>query len=297
MGGAKNTSGAKSKTSSTKTTTTASDFASKLHKNNIVVERINTQAPDDIDEIKKLLNQPLKPIRPNTQDYQRYLRRTEGNCNELSVQFKAYTLLAEQTTTREDSGYLTEFNIAWNQVDSSLTNNLSYVKPDVTESWPQSSYPDEALDELAGFLSPTTKDHKLAMPAYAVELKGTKVALAGAHLQCAYDGAVMTEAAHAIHRYLGKPDKDFYGKTQAFTIAFNGETLVIYAHHAVLENNQIKYHRHPVDGITPGISFDHFESACKYIRNTQAVGYTWVTERRDALRTFVENGEEGDKED
>lgn len=32
--------------------------------------------------------------------------------------------------------------------------------------------------------------------------------------------------------YMSKPDDDFYGRTQALTVALNGEMLTFYAHHA-----------------------------------------------------------------
>ena len=47
------------------------------------------------------------------------------------------------------------------------------------------------------------------MPAYAVEFEGFNGSMAEAQLQCAYDGALMTEGARAIHTHLGKPDDDF----------------------------------------------------------------------------------------
>lgn len=121
------------------------------------------------------------------------------------------------------------------------------------------------------------------MPTYAAELKSTKVGLVSAHLQGAHDGALMTEGAHAIDTHLGKPNDEFYGKTQALTVAFNGEMLIIYAHHAARENNTIKYHRHPVNADIPRISFEHFQTACKHLMNAQAIGYKWVTERKDTL--------------
>jgi hypothetical protein len=43
----------------------------------------------------------------------------------------------------------------------------------------------------------------------------------------------MTEGALAKHRYMKKPDDDFFGKTQALTLAFNGGIVEYYSHHAL----------------------------------------------------------------
>ena len=43
----------------------------------------------------------------------------------------------------------------------------------------------------------------------------------------------MTEGAYVMHTHMGRFDNDFYGKTQALTVAFDGTKLDIYAHHAV----------------------------------------------------------------
>jgi hypothetical protein len=52
------------------------------------------------------------------------------------------------------------------------------------------------------------------MPAYAIEFKGYNGSIAKAQLQYAYNRALMTEGAPAVHTYIDKSD-DFYGKTQA----------------------------------------------------------------------------------
>ena len=106
-----------------------------------------------------------------------------------------------------------------------------------------------------------------------------------------------------MHKYLDKSDDDFYGKTQALTVAFNGETLKIYGHHAL----QIPSSSQPVGGVDSGAeitidtidtaqypqyllagdnprdSFEDFQSAYKHTRNAEDIGYKWATERKDAL--------------
>lgn len=66
------------------------------------------------------------------------------------------------------------------------------------------------VDSLSGALAPTSYD--IAMPAFAVEVKGYDGSMQVAQLQCAYDGALMTEGARAVHTHMGKPDDDFTRK-------------------------------------------------------------------------------------
>lgn len=117
----------------------------------------------------------------------------------------------------------------------------------------------------------------------------------------------MTEGARAVHKYLNKSDDDFYGKTQALTVAFNGETLKFYGHHAL----QISPSSQPASGvdssaeITAGLvdtrqypqyllagdnprdSFEDFQRAYKHTRNAEDIGFKWATERKDALWAYT----------
>jgi hypothetical protein len=173
---------------------------------------------------------------------------------------------------------------------------LSDARPDIAESYRKTDYPPEALEALSSSLAPTA--YNIAMPAYAVEFKGCDGNIKGAQLQCAYDGALMTEGARAVHEYVGKPEDDFYGKTQALTVAFNGETLKFYGHHAVQipalsqtsasdAIDTLQYHQYLHGGDTPRDSFENFQSAYKHTRNAEDFGYSLATQRRDALWAYT----------
>lgn len=151
------------------------------------------------------------------------------------------------------------------------------------------------------------------MPAYAVEFKSTNGDMKEAKLQCAYDGALMTEGAHAVHTHTKKSDDNFYGRIQALTVAFNGETLNFYAHHAVqvpisshLATHEasdngldkttgvanetaitVEYHQYLLDCDNPRVSFEAFQNAYRHTRNAQDVAYKLATERKDALWAFA----------
>ena len=106
----------------------------------------------------------------------------------------------------------------------------------------------------------------------------------------------MTEGARAVHKYLDRFDDDLYGKTQTLTVAFNGETLVLYGHHALqipsssppasgVDNGAeitigtvdtvetAQYPQYLLAGDKPRYSFKDFQSAGKHTRNTGDIGY------------------------
>jgi hypothetical protein len=110
---------------------------------------------------------------------------------------------------------------------------------------------------------------------------------------------------------MDKSDDDFYGKTQALTVAFNGRLIEYYGHHilqtpgpsqlaadeaapneaaAGRAGDTVKYHPYLLDCDTPRASLQNFQSAYKHIRNAQDIGYKWATERKDALWAYT-NGD------
>ena len=146
------------------------------------------------------------------------------------------------------------------------------------------------------------------MPTYAVEFKVSNGDMKEAKLQYAYDGAVMSKGARAMHKYLGKSDDDFYGETEVITVAFNGALIEYYGHHALqtpgpsqlaadeaapLEDaagkteDKIKHYLYLLHCDIPRASLQNFQSAYKYMRNAQGIGYKWVTERKDASLAYT----------
>ena len=43
----------------------------------------------------------------------------------------------------------------------------------------------------------------------------------------------MTEGTYNTYKYINKSDDDFYGKTQALTVIFNGRLIEYYGYHAL----------------------------------------------------------------
>jgi hypothetical protein len=301
MGGRQSKSGGKSTGQSSTTKTTDRDFGTKLQQNNIVYTAFDARAADDAAEIRELLDQRRASDPPEQAAYNRYLVLTEDYENERSVELSAYPLLSKRMTERETSGYFQRPNHPWTEVDNHLTTGLSDAQPDIVESYRKTDYPPIVVEALSGDLAPSSYNE--AGPAYAVEFKRANGDMKEARLQCAYDGALMTEGARAVHKYLSKSDNDFFGKTQALTVAFNGETIKFYGHHALqvssssqpaggvdsgaeISNGAIdtfSYPQYLLDSDAPRDSFEDFQSAYKHIRNAEDISYKWATERKNAL--------------
>ena len=269
MGGQEGKSARKKATGqSTTVTTTDKDFGLRLQKNNIVHVMFNTRAPDDIEDVKKLLDRRRESESPSLLDYQRYIIVTEDYENELGVEISAYPLLAKRTSREvEISGYFQRPNHAWLAVDNHLTTGLSDPQPDLVESYRKDDYPLEAVEALSTDLAPSSYNE--AMPTYAVEFKSIQGDMRQAKLQCAFDRSIMTEGAYGTHKYMNKSDDDFYGKTQALTVTFNGGLIEYYGHHALQApgtshlagdkaKDTVKYHQYLLDCDTSRASLQNF---------------------------------------
>lgn len=281
-----------SQASSSSITTIDKDFGPKLTINNIIHTGLDAQPSDDSAVIKALLNRQRNSPPPDQVKYRQYLMVTEDKENELGVELSAYPLLMKRTAEREVSGYLQRPNHPWSEVDNHLIKGLSDARPDLVESYRKRGYPLNAVEALAGELVPTTYNE--AMSAYAVEFQSAGGDFQEATLQCAYDGALMTEGSRITHQYMGKTDEEMFGKTQALTMAYNGNLLTLYGHHVVQPSSFIptaeddgtsllQYHQNVLASDHPRDSFDGFQSAYKHVRNAQDLGHQWATERKDAL--------------
>ncbi|KAH6713379.1 hypothetical protein BKA61DRAFT_576946 [Leptodontidium sp. MPI-SDFR-AT-0119] len=266
------------------------DFGTKLQLNNIVYTAYEARAADDAAKIRELLDQPRASEPPDQLAYNRDFR--------LPTPFKT-------AAEREVSGYFQRPNHPWPAVDNQLTAVLSDAQPDIVESYRKTDCPLTVVEVLSGDLAPSSYNE--AMPTYTVEFKSPNGDMKEAKLQCAYDGAIMTEGARAVHKYLNKPGDDFYGKTQVLTVAFNGETLKFYGHHALQippssqpasgVNSSAEITASPVDtrqypqyllaGGNPRDSFEDFQRAYKHTRNAEDIGFKWATERKDELWAYI----------
>ncbi|KAL9045670.1 MAG: hypothetical protein Q9214_001322, partial [Letrouitia sp. 1 TL-2023] len=185
----------------------------------------------------------------------------------------------------DDAGYTANYNFQWTEVETPLTYGLSDAKPDISESYRWDQYPIEACEALGGSLIPT--QYGGAMPTLCVEWKGPEGTMLSAEKQCAYNGALMVEAAGHIHEYMMKDLADFLHKTQALTLALNGEYIHLYSNHAIVKASSFEYHQYPLHIYKPRDSLNDFKETYRSIRNAQDWARHRATRTKDDLHAFI----------
>ena len=273
----KSSSGNSQTESQSSSTTTGNRFGQQLSANGVVHARWEAKPPEDVDEVKKYLDRGRASASPKPEDWQEYLEAVSESRNEATLLLTTWYKVAKPPPGK---GYLCDANFEWTEVDAPVTERITNAKPDITESYRIGKYPQRSIDELGAALAPTS--HTMAMPTFAVEAKSTEKGTMNAELQCAYDGAIMVDAARRTYESLGHEPGPFWKSTQALTVAYNGHDVTILANHAVEIASAIQYHSYPLYSDTPRHSLEHFKAARKHIRNAQ----DWCRER--STRTLEE---------
>ncbi|MCJ1250671.1 hypothetical protein MMC30_007899 [Trapelia coarctata] len=273
-----------STTTTSTTTTTDKAFGFQLKKNGIIYGRIKTKTPNDITVVKESLHRARGSQSPVEKDYEHYVEQVEYCENEFTMQTKVWPLLAKDPCRTKTQGYADDYNFAWTEVESHLTSGLTDAKPDISEGYRKDQYPLDVCEALGGALAPT--QYNGAMPTFCVEWKGPDGTIPSAEKQCAYDGALMVDAAFDAHRYMKKDTAEFVDKTQALTVALNGEIVHIYGNHVVAKGSSFEYHQYPLHTHLPGESFEAFKETYKQVRNAQDWARERATRTKDDLYTY-----------
>jgi len=183
-------------------------------------------------------------------------------------------------------------NVPWSKLKNGITTGLSSAKPDLIEAFPQEAYPRKAEDTLTE-LNPG--HYGFVMPSLAVEFKSLATGMVGANLQCAYNGALMVHSALQAHLYMYGNLDEFYGKTKAITIAFNGDDVEYYLHHATQNPEwhaewrdetdcEHVFHQSTLGRDKILGDEDAFKQGWKHIRNAQDMGYALAKDLQGQLR-------------
>lgn len=276
----KSSSGNSQSESQSSCTTTGNRFGQQLSANGVVHARWEAKLPQDFDEVKVYLDRDRASASPEPEDWQDYLEAVGESRNEATLQLTTWYKVAKPPPGK---GYLCDANLEWTEVDALVTNRIGNAKPDITESYRLRKYPQQSIDDLGAALAPTS--HTMAMPTFAVEAKSIEKGIMEAELQCAYDGAIMVDAARRAHESLGNELGPFWKTTQALTLAYNGNDMTILANHAVKITSAIQHHSYPLYSDTPRHSFEHFKSARKHVRNAQ----DWSRERSTRMLEELRN--------
>jgi hypothetical protein len=262
-------------------TTTGNRFGQQLSANGVVHARWEAKPPKDFDQIKAYLDTDRASASPEPEDWQDYLEAVGESRNEATLQLTTWYKVAKPPPGK---GYLCDANFEWTEVEGPVTARVGNAKPDITESYRLRKYPQQAIDNLGAALAPTS--HAMAMPTFAVEAKSIEKGIMNAELQCAYDGAIMVDAARNVHESLGKRFDSFWMATQALTLAYNGNDMTILANHAVESTSGVQRHSYPLFSDTPRHSFEHFKLTRKHTRNAQDWSRKRATKILEELRDY-----------
>jgi hypothetical protein len=207
------------------------ELTSLLHQNGVYFNDSSVLPPYDENKILNYLQQERSTLNnPQSLDF---LRRLEFSFNEET--YKAHFLhsLFRYPSREVLNEYSLQMDLEWAKAAGTpvTVGDLSNPKPDYFEAFLLGAYPKEVQDTFGWCIQPS--DHEVAMPTLCVEFKGPNKGQRTVIAQAAYDGAVMVDAAWEIHKYMKKPARDFFGKTQALVIAISDQTFHLFACHAL----------------------------------------------------------------
>jgi len=274
------------KTKDSNITTTDPEFGPQLTRNNVRHVNARPAKPIDFEEQREAWKRTRDSPEPDIATHEIFeievaTKHTENTTLKLWCELR-------QKPLKRDTDYREYLNVQWSSLKNDVTNRISNAKPDVVEAFTKEAYPRETEDYLRE-LSPGQYSH--VMPSFAVEVKQAMVGLPGADLQCAYDGALMVHSALLAHLQMYGNLDEFYGKTKAITIAFNGDVIEYFLHHATpnLEyrdatDPQFTFHQFRLGKEFVTGDYDDFKKGWRHIRNSQDIGYKLAKDLQSQLQ-------------
>ena len=275
-------------TPTSRITATDKAFGDQLKINGVISVEAEAEEPADLASMQGYINKARRSESPEEKVFRNYRKEVSLSENEDEVKASTWPILSKLP---DAPGYSYSLDLQWTEVESPLSTNICDPKPDRAEGFLKSEYPVSARENLGAALAPT--QYKLAMPRLCVEFKGPDGKLQVAKKQCAYDGAIMVEAACEIQKYMNKDLADLFDTTQALTMAITEENVHIYANHVVKKGSSLEYHQYPLCKKVPTDSFANFKETCKMIRNAQDWAQERAAKTKDELHAFVHAGDVG----
>ena len=260
--------------------TTDPKLTIKLYENRICTHTPVLPKPDDLEEIVQFLNRSRNSPSPSEKDYTDFCDTIHFSSNEETTKPTWENHLAYKAGSRGPRTYLPHYNINWNGVDNHITHGIADAKPDYAEYFQIIEYPPEAVSTLGLFANTAAS---MSIPSMCVQFKGPDGSMNIAQNQCAYDGALMVNNAHTIHKYT-RSQRDFFSKTQALNVAYNGREVQYYSNHTNLqkqgEHMRQYYYQTLVAMDSPASSFENYKLARKRARNCQ----DWALAKATSLK-------------
>lgn len=257
--------------SSSRMSTTDPRLSRKLLENRVHTHEPHLPKPHDLGDIVEQLDRSRRSASPSEKEYKEFCSTLQYSTNEETTKPTWDNYLAYKVGSRGPETYQAHYNVNWNGVDNHITQGIANAKPDYAECLQRLDFSDTATISMPGLLPNASAS--LSMPSMCVEIKGPGGNMAIARNQCAYDGALMLNNTHNIYKFAKNQNGDFFGKTHALCIAYNGSEVRYYSTHSSIEkrsdNDRQFYYQNEVVMDSPTLSFESFKLARKHARNCQ----------------------------
>jgi hypothetical protein len=229
-----------------------------------------------------------------------FFQRLEHSHNEGAYKFHFISVIFNPSSGGVVDQYSMHMDLEWTAVKPqfAVEKGLPKPKPDYFETFSVFQYPPKVRDALNWCISPSS--HPIAMPTFCVEFKAPGKGPRNAIAQVAYDGAVMVDAAWEVHKYMKKPARDFFGKTQALVIAITDSYFELFACHAMpaVESKsgyppKLSYHIYSLVCSTIK-SEDDLKTVCLSTHNAQDWCRAQAESVKDGIQNFCEELEKSE---
>jgi hypothetical protein len=148
------------------------------------------------------------------------------------MEISIYLFIAKWISAEQEiSNYIQNINYVWSEVDNYFTIGLNNIKLDIFEFYYKTNYPPEVVDILSNTF--TFIIYNITILIYVIKFKNCDGNMVEVQLQCAYDGALMTEETYAMHIHMDKSDDNFYDKIQTLIIVYNNDTMKFYNYYII----------------------------------------------------------------
>ncbi|KAI0870591.1 hypothetical protein GGS24DRAFT_492877 [Hypoxylon argillaceum] len=279
------------KTTTTKTSSTASGFAVRIRSNGVVVE--STQPPTNLEDLRAMLLRPRSSDSATESDFVRFSKKSKRATNESTLMTSTIWMLLKEYGSddlSEDDPYISAISQQFTCFPENVGFNLncSAPQPDFAEGLIPDEFMPFPVEAVSGALLYADNVFSLVLAHIAGEWKGTRKNTRQAYQQCAYTGAALVYARTQALNYLGEKDSSHDAKV--ITFAINGDSVDIFAHYASRANNgTLKYHQYLIKSGHLRESYATFRACRDMLRNAQDFAKEQSESLRDKLKKHGNN--------
>ncbi|KAH7309914.1 hypothetical protein B0I35DRAFT_453500 [Stachybotrys elegans] len=186
--------------------------------------------PENIDDIKRVLEQPRKSLSPSRfskEEFKKFKRADAHATKESRVVATVIPII--EGDAGDPRGVASD--VAFSNLDHLTDGSLVCAKPDLYYGARPEQWKKEVREALSNFIVPSTQDDLLIAPNNFLEVKGPDGSLSVATRQATYNAALGSRALHALQSYGMEQIHD--NKAYTLTWTYHGGHLKAYASHPI----------------------------------------------------------------